>query len=204
MVVLGIMIFVTGSVLGSQSSYNKSLILSNTAYDIALTMRSAETYGLSSRAVGSVVNAGYGLRFDRAVPGSFILFADTYPSPSPSAPCHPAADPTTPDARPGNCSYDASQSERITTYALGSGITVSEFCGYAAGAWSCSSGGALNTLDIVFVRPSPNPYISANGSYSSLFPVTKACITLTSPQGGFRHVSVGSSGEIIANATSCP
>ena len=81
MVVLTIIVVITTVVVASQSSFNKTLILVNTAYDIALTLRSAETYGLGSRAFGGVVNAGYGLNFQSGTPQSFTLFADTYPAP---------------------------------------------------------------------------------------------------------------------------
>lgn len=206
MVVLTIIVVITMVVLSSQSSFNKTLILANTAYDIALTLRSAETYGLGSRAFGTTVNAGYGLHFDVGTPGSFTLFADQYPVPSVSSVCHPALDVSAPSAQPGNCSYDPSQGEKITNYTLGNGITVHDFCAYALNTWSCAGaqGGGLTVLDIVFARPNPEPFISVNGSYTTTFPVTAACITLTSPQGGEKYVSVGSSGQINANASSCP
>ncbi|MBI2025169.1 type II secretion system protein [Candidatus Kaiserbacteria bacterium] len=206
MVVLTIIVVITMVVLASQSSFNKTLILANTAYDVALTLRSAETYGLGSRAFGSTVNAGYGVHFESGTPGSFTLFADLYPAPSISSVCHPTADPSAPSALPGNCSYEQGQGEKVMLYTLGNGIAVSDFCAYALGSWSCASanGGGLTTLDIIFARPNPEPFMSVNGSYSSTFPVTDACITLSSPQGGAQYISVGSSGRITANASSCP
>jgi hypothetical protein len=166
-------------------------------------MRYAETYGISSRAAGTVANTGYGVHFQKTTANSFTLFADTYPLPSVSSVCHPTDDPSAPDARPGNCIYDSGQNEGIMNYVLGNGITISNFCSYASGSWSCSSNG-LSSLDIVFARPSANPFISANGLYSASFPVTSACIAVSSPQGGSRFISVASSGQITANATSCP
>ena len=207
LVVLAIMVIITSVVLTSQSSFNKTLILANTAYDVALTLRSAETYGLGNRVAGTVANAGYGLDFQKATPGSFTLFADTYPPPS-STGCHPATDPTAPNARPGDCVYEANQGEKVTEYALGNGITVSDFCAYTPNtlSWSCANSGnqALSVLDIIFSRPNPDPFMSVNGAYSASSPVTEACLTLSSPQGGSRFISVGASGEINATALSCP
>ena len=204
-VVFSIIVVVTTIVVTSQSSFNKTLILSNTAYDIALALRSAESYGLGNRAFGTTVNTGYGLHFQSGTPGSFTLFADTYPFPSVSSVCHPTSDSSAPNAQPGNCSYDSSQGEKVTGYALGNGMTISNFCALS-NSWSCSSthGGGLTDLDIVFARPNPEPFISANGSYSAAFPVTSACLTVTSPQGGTKHISVAASGQISANATQCP
>jgi prepilin-type N-terminal cleavage/methylation domain-containing protein len=207
LVVLAIIITITSVALASQSSFNKTLILTNTAYDIALALRSAETYGLGSRAVQGVDNTGYGLDFNAATPGSFTFFADTFPGPS-SFSCHglPAAGADAPDAKPGDCVYETSQGEKITDYTLGNGITVSDFCAFAFNSWSCvhSNGNNLTSLDIVFARPNPQAFVSVNGSYSISLPVTRACLVVSSPQGGQRYVSVAASGAITANASSCP
>lgn len=203
MVVLTIMTVLTGVILSSQSSFNKTLVLTNTAFDIALTMRSAATYGLSSRGSSISLNAGYGLHFSNSSSGSFMLFSDISPLPD-AANCHglPPSGASAPDAKPGNCVYDGA-SENISAYTIGNGITVSNFCA-KSGSWSCAQTGDLSSLDIVFVRPNPNPFISVNGAYSIVSPITAACLSVVSPQGGVRHISVAASGQIIANAAACP
>jgi len=209
LVVLAIITFVMSVVITSQSTFNKTLILESASYDIALTLRNAETYGLSSRAhtdAGFIVskNTGYGIHFQNIPSNSFILFADTIPSVGSSGLCHTlsASQPVGgPSAQPGNCAYDTG--ELVQTYTLNNGITISDFCAYSD-SWHCASSGTgdLTSLDIVFARPNPDVFISTNGSYSTL--KKKACLTVTSPQGGFRYVSVASSGEITANASSDP
>ncbi|MBU6388703.1 type II secretion system GspH family protein [Patescibacteria group bacterium] len=203
MVVLAIILALSVVILSSQSTFNKTLVLANTAYDVALTLRSAETYGLGSRAAGTVANAGYGLHFEKAQPGTITLFADAYPAPSTLSVCHPTSDASAPDARPGNCVYDSAQGEKVVDYTLGNGITVSDFCAYA-GSWSCANNGSLSSLDIIFSRPNPEPLISTNGLYSGINPPTAACLVIHSPQGGSRFISIGASGQIIANAASDP
>ena len=47
-VVLAIITVISGVVLSDQTSFNKTLVLANTAYDIALTVRSVETFGASA------------------------------------------------------------------------------------------------------------------------------------------------------------
>ncbi|MFZ2167558.1 MAG: type II secretion system protein [Minisyncoccia bacterium] len=206
MVVLAIIITITGVVLTNQSSFNKSLILANTAYDVALSVRNAQTFGLSSRVISTATNVGYGVNFDRATPNKFTLFTDTYPLPGAVSNCHPVSDPTAPNARPGDCAYESNQSEKVTEYVLGNNITITDICAYSSSSWSCSSsnGGNLSTLDIVFARPNSDAFMSKNGVYSSSFPVTAACIVLSSAQGGARYVAVGLSGQITADAASCP
>lgn len=211
MVVLAIIVIVTTVVLTNQSSFNKTLILSNTAYDIALSLRSAQTYGLSSRASGTTVNTGYGVHFSNGAPSSFTLFADAFPGPIASN-CHgiPVGGANAPDAKPGDCVYESTQGEKVLDYMLGNSITVSDFCTKQGISWSCTyahdgASGGLSSLDIVFARPNSDTFMSANGSYAAApFSVTAACITIASPQGGARYVSVSTSGQIIANALSCP
>lgn len=205
LIIVGIIAALTAIIFTSQSSFNKSLILANTAYDIALALRLAETYGLGNRATAGLSNIGYGLDFNRATPASFIFFADSYPLPSTNPGCHQATDPTAPDAQPGDCAYEAGQDRKITSYTLGNGITVSNFCALPSGGqWACASSGGLSSLDIVFARPNTQAFMSANGAYSTTAPVTAACLTVSSAGGGARYVSVSTSGEITANASSCP
>lgn len=206
MVVLAIIVTITGVVLTNQSSFNKSLILANTAYDVALSLRNAQTFGLSSRVISTATNVGYGIDFNKATPNKFTLFTDIYPLAGVVSNCHPVSDPTAPNARPGDCAYESNQSEKVTEYALGNNITVKNLCAYSSGSWSCSStnGGNLSSLDIVFARPNSDAFMSMNGVYSSSFPVTAACITLSSAQGGARHIAIALSGQITADAASCP
>lgn len=200
MVVLAIIVTITSIALTSQSSFNKTLILANTAYDIALTLRSAETYGISSRASGAAVNVGYGVHLASGDinANSFILFADT----SGGASCVGQR----PDCKPGDNVYTSGGSgdALVQTYRLNNGIFIHNFCAYSGATGLCenpsgSLSGGLASLDIVFDRPNPDASIIANGtSY------TGACLALSSAQGGFRYISVASSGQITASATSCP
>lgn len=208
LVVLAIISIIMAIVITSHSAFNKTLLLANTAYDVALTIRSTATYGIGSRVAGLSVNTGYGIHLERSSDTTFTLFADSWPQPSNnSTRCHPATDTGAPDAKPGNCTYEPRSNRDLlmATYTLGNGMRFSDACAYA-GSWSCatSNGSSLTSLDIVFVRPNPQPYMSANGAYSVVSPVTSACLALTSPQGGARFISVASTGEINAAATSCP
>jgi hypothetical protein len=192
------MVIVMSIVFTNQNAFNKTYTLTNTAYDLALTLRGTETFGLGSRAVGTTVNAGYGLHFVSGTQNSIIFFADT----SPAASC------STPDCKSGDYVYTSGSDAVVQTYTLGNSITIKDFCTYN-GNWTCTyahngySAGDTS-MDIVFARPNPNPFISVNGVYSSSFPVTMACITLSSTEGTMRYVSVSSSGEITANTATCP
>lgn len=203
LVVLSIIGILTAVVVTSQSTFNKTILLSNTAYDVALAMRSAETYGLGSRvAQGGVTNSGYGIHFDRASPKTFLLFADTYETPDAANQpyvCHAqGTEIDSPDHVPGDCSYTSGKDVAVTPYALGNGMTVSSILVYAAGVWSTTS---LDSLDIVFARPNTEVYFAPGGEYMQS--VSAACITITSPQGGLRYVRADRTGNITVNSSSC-
>lgn len=197
LVVFVIIVSIMSVVYTNQGSFNKSFVVSNTAYDIALSLRNAETYGLGSRALGSTVNAGYGLHFEKTSPTGFSLFADV----SPAATC------SKPDCKPGDNVYTVGSDSLVRTYALGNSVTISDFCAMRSGTWTCAVAhggylGGLSSLDVVFARPNPNPLISTNGAYSTS--ITSACLKLSSALGTSRYVSVSFTGEITPTATSCP
>jgi prepilin-type N-terminal cleavage/methylation domain-containing protein len=198
LVVFGIIVTIMGVVFTNQGSFNKTLVLSTTAYDVALTMRNAATFGLGSRAAGSTANVGYGLHFDKTTPATFVLFADT----SPAASC------ATPDCKPGDGTYTSGSDTLVRTYALGNGITITDFCAYVSG-WSCTSlrGGAgndLTVLDVEFARPNPNPSITVHRGSASVYTATAACIVISSSLGTNRYIAVSTVGQISVNSISCP
>ncbi len=206
LVVFAIITIISGVMISNQSSFNKTLVLANAAYDVALSIRNTETYGVGSQTNISGVNAGYGMHFVNG--NTFTLFADTYPSPS-ATNCHGISSNgiDAPDTLWGDCTYEAGSGKDVVVqnYTLGNGIKITNICAYDSGesTWSCSNAGTLDSLDVVFARPNADTFMSVNGAYSPS--ISKMCLTLSAPQGGAsRFISVASSGSIVANATSCP
>lgn len=199
LVVLAIIIVVTGIVLSGESNFNRSFLLTNTTYDVALSFRSAETYGLASQAYGGSLNAGYGIYLSLASPSSYVMFADSYPS---AASKYGSS--VSPASRPGNGLYDASQNELIQQFGLGAGFSIAQFCMRTAdGTVNCYTPAANPTqqLSIVFSRPSEEANIETL-SGGAATPGTGACITIQSSAGDSRYISITQVGQ-IAVATSC-
>lgn len=208
LVCTGIIILITAVIFSGQTTFNNSVVLTSTAYDIALTMRDAQTYGLGTRSQLGVANAGYGLEFKSTSLTSYTFFADTNPSPGAGL-CHPlpANGAAAPNAYPGDCAYTAGSDALVASYKLGSGMKISDFCAKTTGTWACenSHGFSLSRLDLVFERPNGTAFISPNGTYNAA--TTDACITITAPSGSSRYISLSSVSQIVANATSstsCP
>mgnify|MGYP001613830450 CR=1 FL=1 len=206
LVVLSIIVVVTLIAVMGQSTFNRSLLLTDTTYTIAFSVREAQTLGLSSRISGSVYGAGYGVRFSSLTPTSYILFADTSPA-SPGStqsglcPGHTQLSATSPEAHPGDCIYDpsATPAELVRTYSLNRGFNIYKFCGHAiGGALLCSTTGDFETMHITFMRPSTDTIIFGRTTGgTTLHSLTDAKIYLRSPDGAAeRCVVVSKVGQV--------
>jgi prepilin-type N-terminal cleavage/methylation domain-containing protein len=144
-VTVGIFVFMTALVVAKYGSFNDGTLLTSMAYDVALTLRSAQSYGLNVQSYNSqnLFNYPYGIHFSSAVGSNnqMILFADVN----------------------GNNIYDLADNPPITTYTLARGGDVKSVCvGTGPGALCTSPSSGI--IDITFKRPDPNAIIVANGT----------------------------------------
>jgi prepilin-type N-terminal cleavage/methylation domain-containing protein len=218
LVVLAIIVFITSVALLGQSQFNNSLILTDTAYNVAFSVREAQSLGLSSR-TATAQGAGYGLYFSSANPpgtGGYYLFGDITNSTAGISTC-PVGAPGTPEGKPGNCVYDYNDvtppiDSIVRNYQFSRGFTVDHFCGQEQDAgltWRCSdatNSGYLNRLNIVFQRPNTDTIITGvrTASPYTLTPLHNAELFIKSPSGAFRSVCVTSVGQIFVATSSCP
>ncbi|MEN9614164.1 MAG: hypothetical protein RLZZ347_471 [Candidatus Parcubacteria bacterium] len=198
MVVVAIFGVLTTIVLYKNTDFNNSFLLTDVAYDVALTIRQAQVYGLNVKNSGkgtatqSGFNSGYGVYLDvnTILNNSLLFFADVFPDPSVSVP-----NPTS-----GNYSYDG-QNELINTFALTKGYKISWFCATTTTGTDYCSNNAVNNLRklaIVFVRPNPDAIITDNtGSVPPAVSYSSATIRITSPDGlKSKTVKVTTAGQI--------
>lgn len=204
LVSLGIILIITSIVLLGQNSFNKNLVLVDTAYTVAFTLRQAQTLALSSRKVGTIQNAGYGTHFANGSMTSYSLFSDTVPSApgngqSGKCPGHTATSGL--ESRPGNCLYD-NTTEVVSTYNLNYGFKVSRFCGVDTGGVTRCSGVYLDTLDVSFLRPSTQAIMLGTRA-GALVELVSAKIYVTSPDGlEERCINVTKVGQIAVGTCS--
>jgi prepilin-type N-terminal cleavage/methylation domain-containing protein len=172
LVVVAIFSVISLLVLANHSRFNSSVLLGSFAYNIGLSIREAQVYGVSVREYNSSFQVGYGIHFE--APTQYLFFADVN----------------------ADKQYDSDDDAELKTYTAGQGHTISKICGiHANGNRECSDGSTAVTierLDIVFYRPEPDANISSDqyNLYSS------AEITVASPAGEIRVVSVASTGQI--------
>lgn len=213
-VVLAIVIIITTIALLGQSSFNRSMVLTDTAYTIAFSIREAQALGISSRTFGGTQDAGYGLRFTDGSPTSYKLFADTYPqAPGDTqftalCPGHPNVASTNPEAKPGDC-IQTLESEVVRTYSLNNGFYISRFCGRRSNGSQRCNGPAMDSLNIVYLRPNTESVITAvNGNVRTA--LVDATIRISSPDGQIeRCIYISKVGQVSVlqegeSATECP
>ena len=174
LVTISIFVILTGVVLFNQGRFDSTILLTNLAYDTALTVRQAQTYGINIKEFGNNNFVPYGVHFDMSANKSFILFAD------------PSSDAAVFTGQTDSC---INSEGCVNRYNIQRGNKISNLC-VVKGSLSCSS---VDTLDIIFKRPNPDAIITANGDIYD-----KAEITLTSADGtsGQKEVDVQSNGLI--------
>ena len=72
LITISIFVILTGVVLFSQSKFNGSILLTNLAYDTAVTLRQAQTYGINIKEFNTGSGTGqfvpYGVHFATSSP----------------------------------------------------------------------------------------------------------------------------------------
>lgn len=174
--VMGIFVVITSIVLVNNNQFGGKFLLENLAYDVALSVRTAQVYGTSvKRSDAGVFTNGYGIHFDAASPSSYVLFADAV----------------------ANGLYDSSSGELVQSYSFQSGYTISSLCTTLGSASTEACGSSA--LDIQFQRPEPGARISGNGISGVTNPAylqSRGRIVLRSPRGDQISIVVESTGQI--------
>lgn len=207
LVVLAIIVVITSIALVGQTSFNRSLILTDTAYRVALSVRESQSLGLSSRRYTTTQNAGYGVYFTTG--NTYVQFADIYP-PEPgnalSGACVGHTVTSGPEARPGNCMYDLNQDGIMKTYKFERGLYVKQFCGTTTlGARYCSDAATpLTALHVVFLRPNTESSIIGVRSGAPV-ELTDAEIYIEPAEGGaVRGICISKVGQVAVASSTCP
>lgn len=191
MVTVGILSLITGLVLTNHNKFGGQILLRTLAYDMALTIRQAQTYGISVRRTNESINTfstGYGMHFTSSSFTTYSMFSDTYKIVG-GIPTLVLAN------EAGNSIYDTSN-ENVQVFTIGRGYKIKDLCATnAAGAEVCNSvSSGVTSLDIVFKRPEPDAEIRINGATTPVY--RQAKILLTSPRGDVRTIVVEVSGQI--------
>ncbi len=198
LVVLAIIGVVLAITISGQRAFNSSTVLSNTAYDVALSVRQAQTYGVSGRVVPKQPSANYGYGIDvSSIPtNNYVLFADTF-----GTGCSIAASSikNAPDTKIGDCIYTPNRDIIVHKFKINNNARITGMCVYKGLSTYCSTGSnnpSLSKVDITFVRPNPSAIIIANSERFN-----RVCIRLSAGDGN-RYINVTQIG-VISVKPSC-
>lgn len=207
LVVLAIIVVVSAIAIGGQQNFDRTVSLNNTAYAIALSLREAQTYGLTSLRQTSASTQTYGVNFDASALTAYTLYTDSCPLASANK------KPDQPGGKAGNGYYDVTllsgctASEKVREYTLNNGFRIEKFCAQSTNGsnpWICSNTTTvpLALMDVSFTRPEAEARIYAKrNAYSGNY--LAACVTVSGPTGETRTVSVSSSGQISVTNSTC-
>ena len=180
LMVISIMTLITSVVLFNHSRFSGGVILENLAYDIALTVRQAQFFGINVRETslgGGGFDSGYGVYFDKSNPTSFIFFADT-----------------------NNNHYYDGIPELIEIYNIIQGNHIIYLC-VDSGCVNPESS-TVDEIQVTFRRPDPNAFIKTESVADCGAGASDSCgsanIYISSLGGNIpnRIVSVSSTGQI--------
>lgn len=178
LVVTAIFITISGVVLANHSRFGGQVVLENMAYDIALSVRHAQLYGIAVRRFGTTFGVGYGMHFGSAT--TYQLYADSlggngiYDCPDPS--------------NPATC-------ELVESTTIVGGHQITSLCVRSTGNSTFTCG--KNRLDVLFKRPEPDAYIRASTAGVADGVLYEAAqIILTSPRGLQKAITLEHTGQI--------
>lgn len=189
-VVIAIFSIITTIALFNQGKLNSSILVTNLAYEIALAVREAQTYGVGVRAdVGNAsFEGGYGAYFDISNPEQIVLFTDTVEQ---------------------NNNFDSGTSEESSRLVIQNqrGNKITALC---RGPMSvpCVNGGpgSIDSLNIIFRRPNPEAlmYSMKDGVLSDQDVAGPVYIVVNTPaEENCRVIVVEKTGQIrVDNSTS--
>ncbi len=196
--VVAVMLIITSVTLLRQAKFSSDVLITNMAYEVALSIREAAVFGISSKYNASGYRVGYGVHFHPAADGGDVTSFDNFIDKSLVS---------VDDMEAGtdaefNYYYDSTGqvADDITdTVEITQGQKIRKYCGRIAPStyWKC--GPADNTnLNIVFVKPDPDAHITMGvDNQKDPNQYTEARIVIESSIGDkCRTVDVTSTGQI--------
>lgn len=200
---------IAAMVLLAYSRIGEQLFITTLAYEVALSLRQAQSYGVSVREFrgggAETFAAAYGLRFKSDSDKQFVLFADgktgghrlQYDGEDDASGC-----------------LSVSGSECVSIFLIERGNRILKFCGVllldggrdapdeqkqeecnAASTPPSNPSAAISFLDVLFLRPNPDAIIRTDRSGSGER-YKAARVYLVSPRGERRVVEVVNTGQI--------
>ena len=187
------MIIITTVILANQSQFNSTIFLSDLAYDVALTIRQAQVFGLTVKEFAgppTSFDIGYGVFFDEGDASGYTFFSDK----DRDHQYIPGNDTTIQD-------FSFTQRNRLNLIdrfcATPPGVGAVEVCAYPIAGDSRTD--EISELNIVFDRPDPDAIIRDE---NNVIEYGSARIVIISARtGAERQILIESTGQISVQNT---
>lgn len=175
-VVIAIVVIITGVVLLRQRDFDNTTLLKNTGYEFALSVKEAQSYGVSVRREVGNVGGRYGIHINLDSPKSTILYTDNSVE---------------------NNSYDVGEERQVNEFEKS--FSIKSICVVPMGGEEeCSnvSDSSIKGLEILFVRPNPDAHLYVVRVGNVLESVSKARVTIGNARGKTIDVVITSIGQV--------
>ncbi len=193
LVVVSIIAVISTVIIFNHKKFNDNLELTNLSYEVALALRQAQVYGVSTKDFNDPTateeerfGLAYGVHFDIKYPTSFVFFAD----------------------RDGDKKYtgsstdcaDGSPDACLELFNIGKGNKIKDLCDIQSnGNYDCGPGNSVikNEAHITFIRPEPDATLRfTNNAHEAVSTPNTMAICLVSPQGKIKEIRVYKTGQI--------
>ena len=170
LVSIGIFAFMTALLVARYGTFNQGVLLNNLAYDIALTIRNAQSYGLNVKSANRSTNEflyPYGVSFDKATGSNtfFIFYAD----------------------KVADGVYVPADDILLSKTNMRNGFKITDL-------YRDSPPVSVNKLDVTYKRPDPNAIIKVNGASGNTYSIARIKVSAT--DGSYRNIDISSVGQI--------
>jgi prepilin-type N-terminal cleavage/methylation domain-containing protein len=183
MIVIAIFSIITTIAMADQGKLNSSVLLSNLAYDVALSVRQAQTYGIGVKYDSSSTDqgGGFGVYFDPVnTPDTIILYNHIS-----SLSMYDSAE----DVVEKRYQFSNQRGNKIAAV----------YCGSAALVSRCDQ------MSIVYKRPNPEPIMTGvTGGIEAGFSGTAYIVLKSADETLCRTVAIASSGQISVGNSGSP
>ncbi|MEN9523999.1 MAG: hypothetical protein RL536_68 [Candidatus Parcubacteria bacterium] len=185
LVSIAIFALMTALVVAKYGNFNQSVLLTNLAYEVALTIRTAQTYGLSVKNSdpdkldqSNAYKNPYGVHLDTSNGNNqtITFFSDVSPV-------------------GGNGVYTSGSDGVINTFAVKRGAIISGICFGTVGCSANTNYASSGSVDITFKRPDPNALMCSGGNVNNC--TSKYVeISVKAIDGNTRVITVRENGQI--------
>ena len=173
-VVIALVVVLTSTVLLRQRSFQDSILLRNTAYELALSVRETQVYGVGVRRDPSdIISGRYGvhLELDTSVA---VIYADNNE----------------------NNLYESDEQRKINEFEEPFSIVNICVTPVSGGEECADSAPSIIGLEILFIRPNPDAYLYVVHTGNVIEEVSKARISVGVPSGKHVDVIISKTGQI--------